>query len=183
MPGKGRVIRERYEATATGYDELYRAEQYEKYAATLPRVPPRGVVLDAGCGTGLLAEYMRATGLLDRVDLYICLDYSGAMLGVARWRLSILCPGKCLLVEADVQRLPLADASVDVAYSFTVLDLVDDMEAALRELARVTRGPVVVSLLKKLPYKDRLLGGPHRILAVTSKDVVFLIDKESINPS
>ena len=182
MPGKGRVIRERYEATATGYDELYRAEQYEKYAAALPRVPPRGVVLDAGCGTGLLAEYMRARGYLEGVDLYICLDYSHAMLEIAKWRLGLLCPGKCIVVEGDVQAIPLADASVDVVYSFTVLDLVDDLEEALRELARVSRGPVVVSLLKKLPYKDKLLSRPHRLIAVTSKDVVFLVDKESINP-
>jgi len=175
LTGKGRVIRGRYEATASGYDELYRAEQYEKYAAALARVPPpRGAwVLDAGCGTGLLAEYMRARGLLGRVSVYVCLDYSGAMLSIARWRLSVACPGKCVLVEGNVERLPFADSSFDVVYSFTVLDLVDDLEAAVGELRRVSRGPVVVSMMKRLPYKDRLIAAGARLIAVTSKDVVL----------
>ncbi len=176
--GKGRLIRERYEATAKGYDELYRAEQYEKYAATLRRVPPHGTVLDAGCGTGLLAEYMRATGLLDRIDTLICLDYSRAMLEIARWRLQIVCPGKCVTIEANVENIPLADKSVDVTYSFTVLDLVDDLLGAVEELRRVTRGPVIASLLKKLPYKDKLIMLGAEIVAVTSKDVVLRLDSE-----
>ncbi len=174
--GKGRVIRERYEATAKGYDELYRAEQYEKYAAALPRVPPRGLVLDAGCGTGLLAEYMRAAGYLGRVSLLACLDYSEAMLSIAAWRISIVCPGKCHALLGDVQRLPFRDSVFDIVYSFTVLDLVDDLWAAVSELQRVSRGPVVVSMLKRLPYKDKLIAAGARLVAVTSKDVVLRID-------
>ncbi|GAB6148277.1 class I SAM-dependent methyltransferase [Stetteria hydrogenophila] len=165
-------VRERYEATCGGYDELYRAEQMEKYAAALKRVKPRGVVLDAGCGTGLLAEYMKATGLMDYVDAYICLDYSSCMLGIAKWRLGHLCPSRCVVVEGNVESIPLRDKSVDVTYSFTVLDLVEDLDAAVRELKRVTRGPVVASFMKRLPRKDRLMPRA-RLLAVTRVDVIL----------
>ncbi len=176
MP-KGAVIRERYEATCKGYDELYRAEQYSKYMAALRRVPPRGLVLDAGCGTGLLAEYMAQAGVLDGLEGYVCVDYSPCMLGIARWRLSKICPpGLCLAVLGNVERLPFSDASFDVVYSFTVLDLVDDLEASVRELLRVSRGPVVVSMLKKLPYKDRLLEAGAPMIAITDKDVVLRLD-------
>nr|MEB3844198.1 hypothetical protein [Desulfurococcales archaeon] len=73
MSGKSHRIREKYEATAQGYDELYRAEQYEKYFAALRRVPPSGRVLDAGCGTGLLIEFLALQGLLHNVEEYVCL--------------------------------------------------------------------------------------------------------------
>ena len=166
--------RERYEAACRSYDETYRAEQAEKYLAALKRVPPRGRVLDAGCGTGLLAEYMRGLGYLDSVDLYVCLDYSSCMLSIASWRLGHVCPARCQLVEGNVEALPFPDSYFDVVYSFTVLDLVEDLDAAVSELTRVSRGPVVVSMMKKLPYKDRLLPRAQ-LLGVTSADVVLRI--------
>jgi len=171
------VIRERYNSTAPGYDELYRAEQYEKYAAALPLAPPRGRVLDAGCGTGLLAEYMRSAGLLGGVTGYVCLDYSREMLRIARWRLDHVCPrGLCHAVGGNVLALPFPDNVFDVVYSFTVLDLVDSVLQALRELTRVSRGPVVVTMLKKLPYKTVLRGLGLEPAAETSKDVVFVLE-------
>ncbi len=169
-------IRERYEATCSGYDELYRAEQIEKYAAALKRVRPRGVILDAGCGTGLLAEYMNSTGLLRMVDVYICLDYSSCMLSIAHWRLSHICPSKCVVIEGNVESIPLSDNSVDITYSFTVLDLVEDLHSAVRELLRVTRGRVVVSMMKKLSHKDVLLT-KARLLASTRVDVILEIPR------
>ncbi len=162
----------RYEATCGGYDEAYRAEQAEKYFAAVKRVEPRGVVLDAGCGTGLFIEFLAATRLLARVDRLVCLDYSPCMASIAAWRASRMCPGKCLVILANVEHIPLNDRSIDVAYSFTVLDLVEDLDRAVGELLRVARGPVVVSMMKRLPYKDRLLPRA-RLLAVTRVDVVM----------
>lgn len=156
--GRGAVIREKYESTCSGYDELYRAEQYEKYFVALKRVRPRGKVLDAGCGTGLLLEYIASQGALEAVDSYTCLDYSQCMLGIARYRIGVLCgQDRCTALEGNVERLPFADRVFDAVYSFTVLDLVDDLWSAVNELIRVSRGPVVVSMLKKLPYKEELL--------------------------
>lgn len=172
--GKGHLIRERYEATYTGYDELYRMEQYEKYMAALDRVPPQGRVLDAGCGTGLLIEYMATNRLLDGVDGLACVDYSWGMLSIARWRVDRLCGSRCIVSLGNVERLPFRDRVFDVVYSFTVLDLVDDVMAAFRELVRVSRGPVVVSMLKRLPYKDLLIVSGVRLLGVTSKDVILV---------
>ena len=164
----------RYEATCRGYDEAYRAEQMEKYFAAVKRVKPEGVVLDAGCGTGLFIEFLAATGLLSRVEKLVCLDYSPCMASIAAWRASKLCPGKCIVGVANVEHLPLADKTVDVTYSFTVLDLVENLEVAVGELLRVTRGPVVVSMMKRLPYKDSLLQR-SRIVAVTRVDVIMEI--------
>ncbi|MEB3851787.1 MAG: methyltransferase domain-containing protein [Desulfurococcales archaeon] len=170
---KGEVIRERYDATCMGYDELYGEEQREKYQAALDALgPPRGAVLDAGCGTALLAEFLHSRGLLGGVDLYVCLDYSGCMLSIAAGRLGRIMPGRHLIVEGNVEHLPFPDSAFDYVYSFTVLDLVDHPIRAAAELKRVARGPVVVSLLRRLPYKSLLLAG-HEPLGVTSKDVLI----------
>jgi ubiquinone/menaquinone biosynthesis C-methylase UbiE len=173
---KGKKIRERYEATASGYDELYRGEQFEKYFVALRRIPPDGVILDAGCGTGLLIEFMALQGLLARVKKYVCMDYSWEMLRRARSRVRLYCPNKCVLVEGNVQHVPFKDSTFDITYSFTVIDLVDDIGQTLSELQRVTRGRIVVSMLKTLPYKDKLVAEGYRLLGVTSKDAIFLIE-------
>ncbi len=172
---KGRVIRERYEATFKGYDELYRAEQFEKYALTLKTIKPEGRVLDAGCGTGLLIEYMKLAGFIDYVDEYVCLDYSWGMLSIAKWRSQILCPDKCHIIEGNVESIPFKDKSFDVSYSFTVLDLVDSINNAINELKRVTRDRIAVSMLKTLPYKDLLLAKGYNIIGITGKDIVFML--------
>ncbi len=172
---KGSIIRERYEATASGYDELYRAEQFEKYFVALKKIPPYGRVLDAGCGTGLLIEYLGLNKLLSKIEEYVCLDYSRRMLSIAVGRARVYCPSRCLLVEGDVENLPFRDNVFDIVYSFTVLDLVDDLERAIIELTRVARGRVVMSLLKNLRYKDLLLERGYKLLGTTSKDVIFYV--------
>lgn len=176
MPSKGEAIREKYEATCKGYDELYRAEQFEKYFVALRRVPPRGVVLDAGCGTGLLIEFLKLNGALGSIAGLVCVDYSGCMLSISAYRSQVLYRGRCLHVLGNIERLPLPDKAFDTVYSFTVLDLVDNLRGAVAELQRVSRGPIVVSMLKKLPYKDMLIDAGARLLGVTSKDVILRVD-------
>lgn len=79
----------------------------------------RGPVLDAGCGLGTYAERLRR----DRPDLAVlALDLSAGM-------------GPD--VVGDVQRLPVADGSVDAALAMHMLYHVPDIEAAAAELRRV----------------------------------------------
>ena len=175
MGPKGYIIRERYNAAAEGYDELYGGEQVVKYDAVIKLVRPRGTVLDAGCGTGLLLEYLAVKGFLVDVDKYICLDYSSRMLEIARGRVSRFCWGvDCHLVLANVENIPLADKSVDVTYSITVLDLVDDPASAIREMLRVTKGPVIVSLLARLETWRRF---PGKVAGFAGNDVLLLFNK------
>jgi ubiquinone/menaquinone biosynthesis C-methylase UbiE len=84
-------------------------------------------VLEVGCGTGLIlgrvASFARsATGI----------DLSGGMLAKARGR-------GLAVAQASATVLPVATASVDVAYSFKVLAHIVDISAALAEMARVVR--------------------------------------------
>jgi SAM-dependent methyltransferase len=68
---------------------------------------PRPVLLDLGCGTGLLLDYLRATGRLEMVE-YRGIDLSPAMVAAAhaRW------PDHDVSCR-DVVRNPLSEQSVD----------------------------------------------------------------------
>jgi ubiquinone/menaquinone biosynthesis C-methylase UbiE len=96
-----------------------------------------GVALDAACGTGRFAEFLSARG--HRV---IGVDSSPDMLAYARRRVP---DGEFRLGELD--RLPLADDSVDVITCALALEHVPRLEPVLAEFARVLRpgGDLVIS--------------------------------------
>jgi ubiquinone/menaquinone biosynthesis C-methylase UbiE len=84
-------------------------------------------VLEVGCGTGLILGRVQelartATGI----------DLSGGMLAKAAAR-------GLAVVQASATDLPIATASVDVAYSFKVLAHIPDIAGTMREMARVVR--------------------------------------------
>lgn len=162
-------LAERYEAGAEAYDELYGQEQLEKYRAALPLLRPRGRILDVGCGTGLLLEYMASEGLLDSVEKLVCLDVSASMLERARARASRLCPDTCLVVVGSAEALPFRDRAFDAAYSFSVINLLEDPEAAASEVARVSASSLV-TLLKA--FRAPNMRG-WRALGEAGKDFVF----------
>ena len=95
-------------------------ELVERYAADR-------AVLEVGCGTGLIlhraARFARSA---------VGIDLSGGMLAKAHHR-------GLTVVQASATALPIATASIDVAYSFKVLAHIPDIEGALREMARVVR--------------------------------------------
>ena len=84
-------------------------------------------VLEVGCGTGLIlhrvARFARSA---------VGIDLSGGMLVKAQQR-------GLRVAQASATALPIATASVDVAYSFKVLAHIPDIEGAMREMARVVR--------------------------------------------
>jgi ubiquinone/menaquinone biosynthesis C-methylase UbiE len=84
-------------------------------------------VLEVGCGTGLI---------LERVGHFASdargIDLSGGMLAKAAER-------GLAVAQASATELPVATASVDVAYSFKVLAHIPDITGAMREMARVVR--------------------------------------------
>jgi ubiquinone/menaquinone biosynthesis C-methylase UbiE len=95
-------------------------ELVERYAAGKS-------LLEVGCGTGLILA--RTARIARRA---VGIDLSGGMLARARQRgLDVM--------QASATELPIATASVDVAYSFKVLAHIPDIQGALREMARVVR--------------------------------------------
>lgn len=96
-----------------------------------------GTAVDVACGTG--RHTVRLAELGHRVT---GVDASAPMLAKARAKL----PGVTFL-EADLHRLPMADASVDTVVCALALNHVDELGPAFAEFARVLRpgGHLVVS--------------------------------------
>src|SRR5689334_8747783 len=84
-------------------------------------------VLDVGCGTG---AFLRPAGSIARCAVGV--DFSRRVLDEA------VADGS-FLTQGDATRLPFADNSFDVVYSFATLYVVPDLARALSEIARVVR--------------------------------------------
>ncbi|MEX1358218.1 MAG: methyltransferase domain-containing protein [Gaiellaceae bacterium] len=97
------------------------------------RLGPDDVVLDAGCGDGLIAFDALERGAAK----VIFSDVSAELLDVCR-EIAAGDP-RCEFVFGSVDELPLPDESVDVATTRSVLIYVEDKLRTLRELHRVLR--------------------------------------------
>lgn len=125
--------------------------------AALPAAPRR--LLDIGCGTGALLELVAG-----RVEGAVGVDASRDMLALARARLAERGLSHVAVRQADMYRLPLADASFDVATLQMVLHYAEDPAAALAEAARTLRpgGRIVIVDLAPHARADLLQRQAHR---------------------
>jgi len=99
---------------------------------------PNERILDLGSGPGLLAcelaAEVRPRGTIDGVDV------SAEMNALAARRIAAAgLEGRVRLVVGDAAALPFPDGSLDAAVSTQVLEYIEDVDAALRELRRVLR--------------------------------------------
>jgi SAM-dependent methyltransferase len=124
----GRYLRE-FHAEEPGITErvLRRCRHggLDPYGWLLQGVDPASTVLDVGCGNGAA----RPPG----ASAWVGVDPSVEELqrGAAE--------GRTALVRADARRLPCADGSIDAVTAAMSLMLVDPVERALAEIARVLR--------------------------------------------
>jgi arsenite methyltransferase len=103
----------------------------------LGRIESGQIVLDLGCGAG--TDLLIAAQMTSPDGRAIGVDMTTAMLDRARASAAELGLGNVELHESLIEKLPLADASVDVVISNGVIDLVPDKEAAFDEIDRVLR--------------------------------------------
>ncbi|MCW8086154.1 ArsR/SmtB family transcription factor [Sabulicella glaciei] len=129
--------------------------------AMLDALPPRiGTLLDIGTGTGRLLELAAP-----RAGHALGLDASRDMLALARARLSERgLADRTFVRQADMYRLPIADASQDAVTLQMVLHYAEDPAAALAEAARVLKpgGVLLVADLAAHGRADLLSRFAHR---------------------
>lgn len=147
-----REIISNYDNTARIYDEQYREEQSLKISFTLKRVMPKvsDIVMDVGCGTGMLFEYLHDYKLL------VGVDPSTNMLKKAKRRTR---KGSNMeLVLGDIEALPFRGDSTDVVYCISVLQLMNDPRNGLEEILRVLKkkGSFAVTLIRKARFAQHL---------------------------
>jgi arsenite methyltransferase len=136
----GRLLAERLGYPADLLDTLP-LESVEAFAgvsnlAVSAAIPTDAHLLDLGCGAGLdslvLARRLGATGRV------VGIDFSGAMLKRARtaadaWGVNVT------FCQGDAERLPLREASIDVAFVNGIFNLNPARAEIFGELARVVR--------------------------------------------
>ncbi len=137
---KARVVRRLFDTISPRYDLVNRVMTFgmdrgwRRRAVRELRLPGRALVLDLACGTGDLCRELEGSGYRA-----VGVDFSHGMLSAART--------SAPLVQADILRLPIADARVDgVTCGFALRNVVS-LEVCFAELARVVRPGGRVALL------------------------------------
>lgn len=97
--------------------------------------PVEGRILDLGCGTGLLSEFLE--------QAIIGVDISIHMLKRAKARESV--------IQADIDFLPFRNSVFDAVFSFTCLQNLPSLDCIFSEVQRVLKKghPFIFTLLKK----------------------------------
>ena len=140
---KKRRLMKRYDLTASIYDLRYADEQKAKIEAALRNTKAkwRGLVLDVGCGTGILFDY-----ITDRPEMIVGLDLSKKTLLEAKARTTKKNPDNVHLVQADADNMPFGDGMFDRVSAVTVLQNAPNPDKMLKEIRRVAKDEAVFVL-------------------------------------
>ncbi|MCD6089237.1 class I SAM-dependent methyltransferase [Candidatus Bathyarchaeota archaeon] len=191
MPGNSWSIKkstiEYYDRLADIYDSLYGGEQKAKIKIIFKvmNAEAGGLVLDIGCGTGLLMEYLVAdSGCLVGVDLSV------KSLRRARERLRRLeAEQDVSLIRADAENLPFRNEVFDKIFALTLLQNTPSPRRALREIIRVAKdkSQAIVTGLRKYFTIDEFRGlissfGEYELFPESHDFIAVLkVDKQRIN--
>jgi len=107
---------------------------------------PGSAVADIGFGAGIGLQLLLEDPAVERV---VGVDISPAMVEVARTRFADeLRQGHLRLESGSLTEIPLPDSSLDGVATFNTVYFVDDLGAALRDVARVLRpeGRLVIGI-------------------------------------
>lgn len=154
---KRAAVRSMFDSIAPRYDLVNAVmtfgldSSWRRRTLALLGAPAGSLVLDIGCGTGDLARSLRRRG-----RRAVGVDLSLGMLRAAR-------AAGAPLLQADAAALPLATGAADGAVSGFALRNFSDLDAVLRELARVLRPGSRLALLEVGEPRGALLRLGHRV--------------------
>ena len=153
---KARTVRRLFDTISPRYDLVNRVMTFGMDAGWRRRtvrelaLPPGSRVFDLACGTGDLCRDLAAAG-----HRPVGFDFSHGMLLAARTHAP--------LVESDILRLPVRDASADGATCGFALRNVVSLVDLFAELARVVRPQGRIALLETAEPERWLLRLGHRV--------------------
>jgi demethylmenaquinone methyltransferase / 2-methoxy-6-polyprenyl-1,4-benzoquinol methylase len=153
---KARAVRTMFDRVANRYDLVNRLMTFgmdvgwRRRAVAELRLPGGALVADLACGTGDLCNELARNGYRA-----VGIDFSAGMLANATTDAPLL--------QADVLRLPLADAGADGVVCGFALRNVTDLDALFAEVARVVRPGGRAVFLETSEPEGRLMRAGHRV--------------------
>jgi ubiquinone/menaquinone biosynthesis C-methylase UbiE len=181
---RARVASESFRRQGADWDEMRAldlpAQAVETALLALVPETDAGRLLDIGTGTGRVLEL-----LAPRVSQGVGVDASKAMLALARSRLARPGLAHCSVRLADMYRLPLAEASFDIAVLQMVLHYAEDPPGVLGEVARVLRpgGRLIVIDLAHHSRDDLVAKLAHRWPGFTDAAMHTLLEDAGMQQS
>ena len=147
---KKKIIIEKYNSTSSFYDDRYRKIQNVKFTLLLNNTDfKQTTLLDAGCGTGLLFEFIFTLNNYNshRNLRYIGLDVSWKMLKKFVNKIKKLnYSGISSLILGDIENLPFREGAFNLIFSITSLQNLQDLKRGLKELIRVGKKNTTLKL-------------------------------------
>lgn len=167
---KKRGVKHCYNLTAHIYDMQYAEEQIAKIEAALEglKTDNYSLVLDAGCGTGLLFSYVA-----DKAETTVGLDISRKILLQAKQRAKNF-QGSCLIL-ADADNMPLSGNIFSHVFAITLIQNMPDPAKTLNEIRRVAKNDAVfvITGMKKAFTREEF----ERLLHGAGFNVIALKDE------
>ncbi len=168
-----RTVMRRYNLTAHMYDNRYAEEQEAKYKEALEdlEIASHNLVLDVGCGSGLLFRHVAP-----KTETVVGVDISKKLLHQANHRSKG--HSNVHVVQADADHLPFKTEALTLIFAFTVLQNMPKPIETLEEIKRVAKRDafIVVTGLKKafslIAFGDLL--DQAGLLVVTFRDAEAL---------
>ncbi|MCS7120556.1 MAG: class I SAM-dependent methyltransferase [Nitrososphaerota archaeon] len=137
-----------YDRIADLYDSLYKHEQDKKIYSTLKYVglAASDVVLDAGCGSGLLFPWLDG-----KVKVIVGVDISRCLLRIAASRSGGSSGTETHLILADASYLPIRKEIFDKIFAITLMQDVPEVDVVVEEIFRVAKNSseIIITWLKK----------------------------------
>lgn len=169
---KKRDVMHRYDLTAHIYDIRYAEEQTAKIEAVMESISmeKEGLVLDVGCGTGLLFEYVA-----NKAEAIVGLDISRETLLQAKKRAKKF--ANVHLILADSDNIPVKKDVFNHVFALTLIQNTPNPLKTLNEIKQVSKQNAVIivtGLTKKFPIKafERLLhDAGFDVIAVKSESL------------
>jgi ubiquinone/menaquinone biosynthesis C-methylase UbiE len=168
---KKRKVMRHYSRIATTYDLQYAEEQEEKMSVALSDVHlgRHSLILDLGCGTGLLFNHLgNSVGLLAGIDL------SRDILREAKKRADQL--ANVALLRADADCTPFRNRIFHAVFAITLLQNSPNPARTLEEVKRIARenASIILTALKKeftLEATKQLVGDAGLSIETVKTDI------------
>ncbi|MFW9945233.1 MAG: class I SAM-dependent methyltransferase [Candidatus Odinarchaeota archaeon] len=161
---KKKEILSKYNSTSIFYDKRYRKIQEEKYKLILSDFlqEKNKIILDAGCGSGLLFEFIVKKFEINQIKYlkYIGIEISLNMLKLFAEKCKNLNNNLNVnLILSDIDHLPFRDNRINIIYSITSLQNLPNIYTGIIEILRVSghMANLKFSILKKRLDLDSLI--------------------------